>query len=206
MRTKFIQLLICIFLGIFAFQIWYLTFIKIYSNKIYTDINDIPSHYAALVLGAQVRGDKPSYMLFERIKSATELAKTGKVQKLIMSGDNRFRNYNEPQVMLETAQKLGIPSDLMQADYAGRSTYESCFRAKYIFGQDKLIIVTQKYHLPRAIYLCEKLGIDAIGYEAPNNYGINLTNVTREILATVLAIYQILFEPRPVVGGDQIEI
>lgn len=123
-----------------------------------------------------------------------------------MSGDNRTENYNEPQVMIEAAKKLGIPEADLHPDYAGRSTYESCYRAKYIFGQDKIIIVSQRYHLNRALYLCESLGLDVIGYEADNKYGIDYKNLIREVLATMLAVYQINFEPREVVGGERIEI
>ena len=201
-----LKILIIFFILLLIFFFWYLSFISNYSKKIYTKVDEIPTNYAALVFGAQIWGQEPSYMLYKRIEAADDLYKAGKIKKIIMSGDNRFENYNEPQVMIEAAKKLGIPEEDLSPDYAGRSTYESCFRAKYIFGQDKIVIVTQRFHLNRALYLCQSLGIDAIGFEADNQYGIDYRNLIREVLATVLAIYQINFEPRDVVGGEKIEI
>lgn len=191
---------------ILAFIVWYASFVWQFRKQIYSNVDDIPEHYAAVVLGAQVKSGEPSYILKTRIEGAAELYKAGKVKKLIMSGDNRFEYYNEPQVMIDEALELGIPEQDLQPDYAGRSTYESCYRAKNIFGQHDIIVVSQRYHLPRAIYLCEKLGLKAIGYEASNKYGLTFSMIQREILATILAIYQTFFEPRDVVGGDPIEI
>ncbi len=201
-----LKILIILFVSLLIFLLWYLSFINKYSSKIYTDVNDIPSNYATLVFGAQIWGQEPSYMLYERIEASDKLYKADKIQKIIMSGDNRTNNYNEPQVMIEAAKKLGIPETDLHPDYAGRSTYESCYRARYIFGQDKIVIVSQRYHLNRALYLCENLGLDVVGFEADNKYGIDYKNLIREVLATVLAVYQINFEPREVVGGERIEI
>jgi SanA protein len=200
------NILVGLLLTIFGFVVWYAAFVFQYKNKIYSDPQSIPEHYSALVLGAQIKGSEPSYMLKTRIEAASILYQEGKVEKLIMSGDNRFEYHNEPQVMIDTALELGIPQSVLQPDYAGRSTYESCYRAKHIFGQTEIIIISQRYHLPRAIYLCEKMGLKAIGFEAGNSYGLSFAMVRREILATVLAVYETFFNPRKVVGGEPIEI
>src|SRR5258708_11414714 len=126
----------------------------------FTDVSAVPAARVALVLGAGVHRDRrPSPILADRIKAAVALYKAGKVKKLLMSGDNRVANYNEPDVMKKMALDLGVPKEDVQVDYAGRRTYDSCWRAKYIFSQDNLIVVTQSFHMPRALFLCEMLGV-----------------------------------------------
>ncbi len=100
----------------------------------------------------------PPRYLQDRVQTAANLYFAGKVEKLLMSGDNRFVDYNEPAVMRKVALSLGVPEEAIVLDYAGRRTYDTCYRAKAIFGVTEAILVTQAFHLPRAIYLCNRLG------------------------------------------------
>lgn len=121
----------------------------------------------AIVFGAGVwRNGEPSPVLDDRIVTAVELYRAGRVRKLLMSGDNRFENYNEPRVMKDFAVKRGVPETDVVEDFAGRSTYDTCYRASAIFGVRRAILVTQEFHLNRAVYLCESLGVDSIGISA----------------------------------------
>ena len=123
-----------------------------------------PSRPVAVVFGAGLwRDGTPTNVLRDRIATAANLLFSGKVQKILMSGDNRFIDYNEPGAMREYALSLGVPDSAIVLDYAGRRTYDTCYRAHAIFGIQKAILVTQSFHLPRALYTCIALGLNAIG-------------------------------------------
>jgi len=177
--------------------------------SMYSSIEKVPSAYTALVLGAGLEGDGPSDMLMDRIVAAVELYKAGKVKKLIMSGDNRFEDHNEPKVMMETAIKLGVPQKDIQPDYAGRRTYDSCYRLKNIFSQTDTIIVTQSFHITRAVFTCEALGIQSVGYVSDENkYSSETWNYykLRDILGLVKSVYDLWVSKPSVVGGEKIKI
>lgn len=181
---------------------------RYYNNLIYSSVEKIPETRVAVVFGAGLsnQGTEPSPILADRINSAIELYKAGKVKKILMSGDNRFPNYNEPQVMMDYAVKNGVSLFDLQADFAGRRTYDTCYRAKYIFGLEKAILITQDFHLTRALYTCNALGIEAIGYKADKNEYLDITRFTlRDLLATLLAYWEIYVSPpQDVVLGDPI--
>lgn len=146
-------------------------------DQVYPNVYDVPQCRVALVLGAGVRPDgslTPS--LASRVDKAVELWREGKVDKLLMSGDNRVTHYNEPERMRQYAMKRGVPREAIAADYAGRRTYDSTWRAKNIFGLRKVIVVTQSFHLDRALFLCNHVGLKA--------YGVG-TTVTKDFRATV---------------------
>ena len=109
------------------------------------------------------RNGTPTPVLQDRIETAADLYFAGKVEKLLMSGDNRFIYYNEPGAMREYAISLGVPEEDIVLDYAGRRTYDTCYRAKAIFGLEKAILVTQAFHMPRALYTCNQLGVESPG-------------------------------------------
>lgn len=138
-----------------------------------------------LVLGAGVREDgSPSNMLEDRILTGIKLYENEKCSTLLMSGDHGSEEYDEVNCMKDYAVKLGIPSEDIFMDHAGFSTYDSLYRAKHVFGVDKMIIVTQKYHLYRALYIAESLGIDAIGVKADiRTYAGQSIREAREIAA-----------------------
>lgn len=178
-----------------------------YNSKIYSNKDTVPETRVAIVFGAGLdsTATEPSDVLRDRIMSAVELYKAGKVKKILMSGDNRYSDYNEPQVMINTAKENGVSMFDMQADYAGRRTYDTCYRAKAIFGIDKAILITQDYHLTRALYTCNVLGIDVIGYVADKSQYQNLNfYATRDYFAIVKAYWDLYVSPPDVVLGDKI--
>ncbi len=165
-------------------------------NRIYTHVPQVPQHRVAVVFGAGVRPDgRPSRMLADRVQAATELYQAGRVEKLLMTGDNSTVEYNEVAVMQRYAQELGIPAEHITLDYAGFSTYESCYRARAIFGVEQAVLVTQRFHMPRALYTCRQLGIDAVGLGTPDwkSYHeiVILRYTIREVLATLNAVWQV---------------
>ncbi|MCL6511651.1 MAG: YdcF family protein [Anaerolineae bacterium] len=171
-------------------------------GRIYTDPTDVSPRKAAIVFGAGVRNGQPSAVLYDRVAAAVALYEAGAVDKLLMSGDNRFANYNEPAVMRQTALRLGVPDADIVLDFAGRSTYETCYRARDIFGVRDVVLVTQRYHLDRAIFTCNALGLDAIGYPADRRGYRNMTWFQiRELGATLNAFLQLFVtHPQPVLG------
>jgi SanA protein len=166
---------------------------------------DAPRKRVAIVFGAGLRRDgTPTPILRDRVDTAASLYFSGTVEKLLMSGDHQFLNYNEPESMRQYALSLGVPDQAIVLDYAGRRTYDTCYRAKAIFGVDDVLLVTQKFHLPRAIFLCDALGLQAQGVEANTRRfrsGSTLIWNTREVFATVAAFIDLyLTNPKPVLG------
>jgi vancomycin permeability regulator SanA len=163
----------------------------------------IPKRDAALVLGAGVLPDHtPTEYLKHRIETAVGLYKAGRVGALIMSGDNSSGHYDEPTSMKAYAVKLGVPADDIVLDYAGYNTYDSCYRAKSVFQQSSLTVVTQGYHLPRAVLTCRKQGIDAIGVAAVRTgRDYTASYIVREHIATAKAYAQFILKPQPTVAG-----
>ena len=163
---------------------------------------------AAIVFGAGLtRSGQPTAILKDRVETAAQLYFAGKVQKLLMSGDNRTLSYNEPEAMRQYALSLGVPSSAIVLDYAGRRTYDTCYRAKAIFGLDSALLVTQAFHLPRALFLCNALGLQASGVEANNHrYWPPLMFIwnVREQLATIGAFMDVyVSRPLPVLGRPE---
>jgi SanA protein len=145
--------------------------------------------------------------LQDRVETGAELYFAGKVEKLLMSGDNSTEYYDEPGAMLEYALSLGVPEEDIILDFAGRRTYDSCYRAKAIFGVDDLIVVTQAFHLPRALLLCNTLGVNATGVPADDaNYRLRSYTYwwVREIFASIKAYWDVLIEhPTPILGPPE---
>jgi SanA protein len=157
------------------------------SRYLYGSERDVPQEPVAIVLGARVYPDGTlSPVLQSRVDAGIELYKSGKVKKLLMSGDNSTSHYNEPTAMKRYAVAHGVPAQDVIRDFAGFHTYDTCYRAKYVFGITNAVFVSQAFHLPRAVYLARQLGIDAVGYVAPDDMSpADLdTLVMRERLAT----------------------
>ena len=175
-----------------------------YRDRIYTCAQDVPPRSVAIVLGAGLWPDGSlTPVLADRVAIAADLYHAGTVQKLLCSGDNRFVDYNEPQRMLEYAVSLGVPEEAIVLDYAGRRTYDSCYRARDIFGLERVVVVTQRFHAARALYLCDALGVDAVAVLADQqNYTIRrVTWETREYPALALAWWDVnVRHPLPVLG------
>jgi SanA protein len=175
------------------------------SKRIYTLNQDIPRHKVALVLGARVYSDgRLSAMLKDRVDAGIELYRKGVVQKLLMSGDNRHRNYNEVTAMRNYAIKQGIPTDDVVRDFAGFRTYDSIYRAKMLWDLEDMIIVSQKFHLPRSLYIARKLGIDAVGVSAADyKYRSLYAASRREVAARIVAWLDVLIGRDPYFLGPK---
>ena len=177
-------------------------------GKIHSTVDKIPSNTVAIVFGAGLTRDgSVTLVLRDRVDAAAELYFAGKVQKLLMSGDNRYIDYNEPAAMYEYAVSIGIPPEDIVLDYAGRRTYDTCYRANAIFGLDSAILVTQRFHLPRALFLCSQLGVDAEGYSANVSYYLKRSRLywnIRELPATFMALVDAwITHPLPVLGDPE---
>ncbi|MBD2680536.1 MULTISPECIES: vancomycin high temperature exclusion protein [Nostoc] len=178
------------------------------SNRRYTQPEKIPAGRVAIVFGAGIYPDGTlSPMLSDRVSAAVELYKLGRVQKLLMTGDNSRDDYNEVQAMQNYAVERGVPAQDITLDYAGFSTYESCYRAKDIFGIKQAVLVTQKFHLPRAVYTCDRLGVKAIGLGTPDwesySFQTVMYSTLREELSTLKALWEVnITRPQPTFLGS----
>lgn len=161
-----------------------------------------------LVLGCLVRNNGvPSHMLEDRLTRGIALYQANAAPKLLMSGDHGRTDYDEVDAMKQFAVNSGIPSENIFMDHAGFSTYESIYRAKEIFGVKKLIIVTQEYHLYRALYIASQFGLDAYGVSSDyRTYSGQASRDLREILARVKDFATCIFKPEPTYLGETIPI
>ncbi len=169
-------------------------------------IYDAPKTPVALILGASLVSGKPSPALEDRLLTGFTLYNARIVKKLILSGDNRAAEYNEPMAMKRFLLKRGMPEEDMVLDYAGRRTYDSCYRLRDIFGQTDVIVVTHYFHLPRALYLCNRLGVHALGVPADQReHAAMIKWRIRELLATYRAWLDInIIKPIPVLGEKEV--
>ena len=171
-------------------------------------VENVSADRVAIIFGAGLRRDgTPTAVLRDRVETAAQLYFAGKVEKLLMSGDNSYVDYNEPGAMRQHALGLGVPEEAIVLDYAGRRTYDTCYRAKAIFGVESAILVTQDFHLPRALFTCNGLGVKATGVGSNNFYYLKRSRLywnTRELFATVGAFWDLyLDKPVPVLGEPE---
>jgi SanA protein len=174
-----------------------------YAARIYSGVAATPPMPLAIVFGAGYwPSGRLSEALADRMDTAIDLYKAGRVNKLLLTGDNRFVDYNEPARMAEYALAHGIPSEDLVLDYAGRRTYDSCYRAGAIFGVERAVLVTQAFHLPRALYTCERLGMTAVGIVADRHrYVYGSWYRLRELFALARAWWDLnVLRPLPVLG------
>ena len=163
--------------------------------------------YCAVILGAGVRNGKPTPMLKDRLLTGIELYKSGAVKKLIMSGDHGSEDYDEVNIMKSFAVDNGVPDEEIFMDHAGFSTYETVYRAKEIFEADNIIIVSQEYHLYRALYIAEKLDVKAVGVSADlRTYRGQKMRDLREILARDKDFFNCIIKPEPTYLGEKIPV
>lgn len=179
-------------------------------GRCFDDVNAMPEAPAALVLGtaAHVAGGWSNYFFKYRIEAAAALFKSGKVTVLIVSGDNGSQGYDEPTDMKLALVKLGVPEDKVVCDYAGFRTLDSVVRAKEIFGQQRVIIVSQRFHNKRAIYLARAFGIEAFGLNAADvPVKLSIKTFLREKLACVKAVLDVnLLGTQPKFLGEQVAV
>ncbi len=171
------------------------------------EISSLEKMDCILVLGAGIWGDKPSHMLEDRLLQAISLYENKVAPKIIMSGDHSKENYDEVNLMKQFAMDKGVPSEDIFMDHAGFSSYESLYRAKEIFGVEKVVIVTQKYHLYRALYIANQLKMQSYGIASnPREYAGQTYREAREILARNKDFVKCIFKPKPKFLGDKISI
>ncbi|MBK1895054.1 SanA/YdcF family protein [Chryseobacterium paridis] len=173
------------------------------------NISTLPNTKTAVLLGTSkiLSNGMPNAYFYNRIQAAIDLYKSGKIQYIIVSGDNSTKDYNEPEDMQLALMKYGIPEDKIILDHAGFRTLDSVVRAKEIFGQTKLIIISQKFHNERAVFLARKNGIEAYGYNANDvNKYVGLKTNMREYAAKAKVYWDLLFGVQPKFGGEKIVI
>ncbi len=178
------------------------------SKRIYVSNDSLPEKYVAIVLGAKVYSNgNPSDMLEDRLLTAFDLYKAGKVKRFLLSGDHGTTSYDEVDGMKNYLTKLGVKKEDIFLDHAGFDTYDSMYRAREIFEVRDALIVTQGYHLPRAVFLARKLGIDAEGVIADRRPYRN-SNIfkARELGAQVKSFFELVFRIKPKHLGEQIPI
>lgn len=177
---------------------------QIIKENDYTALSDVD---CIIILGAGIWEDKPSPILEDRLLEGIKLYQNSVSDKIIMSGDHGRREYDEVNIMKNYAIEKGIPSENIFMDHAGFSTYESIYRAKYIFEAKKVVIVTQEYHLYRALYIANQLGVEAYGVGAdPRQYVGATYRELREILARDKDFIKCIFKPEPTYLGDTIPV
>lgn len=185
-----------------------------YDDRIITDINELDTSRwqrprVAIVFGASVYGNgELSPILEDRVDTAIELYLARKVDRILVSGDNRHASYNEPKAMQEYLITHAVAAKDVIVDYGGRSTYETCLRAKDIFGLERAVLVSQGYHLPRALYIANQLGLDAVGMAGDlrlKNNKIDYQSL-RELAAEMKAYLNLRYFPPETLLGDRAPI
>ncbi|WP_416440862.1 vancomycin high temperature exclusion protein [Leeuwenhoekiella sp. A16] len=213
MRSKKIRLflitMLVLFMGLIVFTLSLSYHIqKISKPYIYDSPSKLPETYTVIVLGASVKRDgKLSTILRDRVESALRLYRLGKVKRFLLSGDNGTAYYNEPMAMKKYLLERGVPETDIFLDFAGFDTYNSVFRASYIFNVDKAIVVSQHFHLPRVIYIARSMNLDYYGFNGDlHNYDLASRNQIREKLASVKAWGELLINREPHFKGEKIPI
>jgi SanA protein len=178
-------------------------------DKVYTDVNKIPYNKTGLVLGTSksLRSGHANPYFTYRINAAVELFKNGKIDYIVVSGDNRHHSYNEPKDMQKALMAQGIPENKIFLDYAGFRTLDSVVRINKIFGQSSFTIISQEFHNKRAIYIAESYDLNAIGYNAKDvNKSLGFKVKVRETFARVKVFIDLLIGIKPKFLGEPIEI
>ena len=171
------------------------------------NINDLKDIDCILILGAGIRGNNPSPMLEDRLLEGISLYQNKVSPKILASGDHMSKYYDEVNVMKDFLVGHKIPSQDVFMDHAGISTYDSIYRAKHIFKAKKIVIVTQKYHLHRALYIAENLGLESYGIASnPRQYRNQFIREIREYLARTKDFFKTLFKMKSTYLGENISI
>lgn len=193
---------------ILAVIILHLTITNDSKELIYKDASTVPSAYTVIVLGASVRPDGSlSPILKDRVDTALELYQTKKVKRILVSGDHGQVEYDEVNAMKSYLMEQGVPIEDIFLDHAGFDTYDSMYRAQRIFQVDTAIVVTQDFHLPRAVYIGNKMDMRVYGVSADKRvYPSNDHLQRREWLANLKAWYELNIDQRPTYEGDVIPI
>ncbi len=180
-------------------------------SAIYTEVKKVPHRRAALVLGTAkyIAKGKKNYFYVYRIRAASALWKAGKVDAIVVSGDNASKYYNETVRMQKDLIKSGVPKKYIALDHAGFRTLDSVVRAEALFGLKEYIIVSQKFHLERALYIAKEKGQDVIGFAAKDIPGTKAARrmMWREYFARVKAFLDVnILNTQPIFFGDKVKV
>ena len=180
------------------------------SGRLYSDVEAVPHTRVAVMLGTnpKTKTGKMNYFYKHRIDAAVKLYENGKIDRILISGDNSHKTYSEPDVMKDDLVAAGVPDSVIYLDYAGFSTYDSMVRAKEVFGLSEFMVVSQDFHNRRAVYIARQNGIDAIGFNVRNTLfrKWRIKMELREILARVKAVGEVVIDKKPHFLGEPIEI
>jgi vancomycin permeability regulator SanA len=210
-KGNLLSMLLLALCGVLMFTIFSWLYIQRYSQYVYENSNDegvaslSEALRVAIVFGGGIEENQPKPLLQDRLDTAYELYEKGAVDIVLVSGDNRFSHYNEPEVMKNyLIEKKGMNPENVYADFAGRSTYETCERAVRIFAVKKAFLVSETTHLTRAVFLCRHFGIEAYGVSSDGKAASNLrfSQQLREIFARNKAIINAYFIGEQTVLGE----
>ena len=180
------------------------------SGRLYDNAETVPHKRVAVMLGTnpKTKTGKMNYFYKHRIDAAVKLYQNGKIDRILISGDNTRKTYSEPDAMKADLMAAGIPDSAIYLDFAGFSTYDSMVRAKKVFGLSEFMVVSQDFHNKRAVYIARQNGIDAIGFNVQNTLfrKWRIKMELREILARVKAVGEVVMNKKPHFLGEPIEI
>jgi len=199
--------LICVIgVGIIFVVNWYI--LKSTKGQIFYEQDKLPEKQTALLLGARVYSDgRLSHVMQDRAETAIEIYKLGKVRKILISGDHGTSEYDEVNTIKDYLLRKGVKSEDVFTDHAGFDTYDSIYRARDIFEVDSMVIVTQKFHLPRAVYIANSLGVESVGIVADKRIYIDKErSAIRESIARIKASLNVIFNAQSKFLGDSIPI
>jgi len=198
-------LFVLFFIGICNFWVEYST-----RKQVFPNLEKIPFNNVGLVLGTSkyLKGGYQNPYFYYRIAAAAKLYHAGKVKHLLVSGDNGLKSYNEPKEMQAALMAKGVPESAITLDYAGFRTLDSVVRSKAVFGQQKITIISQKFHNQRALFIANRNGINAVGYNAKNiSFKLGIKTMVREYLARCKAILDMtILNKQPKFLGEQVNI
>ena len=178
-------------------------------SRLYDSAEDIPHYHTAVVLGTSPNGRSggPNRFFYARINACAELYEAGKIDRIIVSGDNRHVSYNEPEAMKRALVDKGVPASVIFLDYAGFRTLDSVVRAKEVFGQQSFVVISQQFHNERAVFIAGKKGIDALGFNAEDvGFHYGFVTYIREWFARCKVYLDLLFGKQPHFLGEPIDI
>jgi SanA protein len=210
MRKKILWVLLGLFIiSVLSMVLATLRINRSTDNQVFNDVSQVPVNKVGLLLGTSklLRSGKPNQYFGNRILAANQLYRAGKIQYIVISGDNGRQGYNEPKEMKAELVKLGVPSEKIYLDYAGFRTYDSVYRLRDIFGQGSFTVISQEFHNRRAIYIAQELGLQAVGFNANDVDAYNgFKTQLREKFARVKVFIDLLMNKKPKFLGEKIKI
>ena len=190
-----------------AMPIFWRAVVKAYYGERIFEPEQVSENSVAIVFGAAVRNGRLSTVLRDRMETAIRLYESGVIDKIIVSGDRRSELYDEPGSMMVYAIRRGVAASDLHVDIAGRRTYDTCYRARHVFQVESAILVTQAFHLPRALFTCNRLGLSAVGVSADQrSYRAERWYEFREVAATAVALVDVIRRKQPPILGTSLPV